>query len=207
MRERNARCPLRSRAQSLSEQEVPELNRQTVDFDQAPHGPSDGDLLARTAAGDRLAFRLLHQRYEAYAFWLARRVLGNPADAEDAVQEAWVKVFSRANADVPSERVRAWLRTVVVRCCLDHQRRLSRVPDGDEPAADLAEAGHGPGLRVDLERAVAALSGDLRTVVVLHDIEGLAHGEVAGLLHITAEASRSRLSRARRQLRRRLGRS
>ncbi len=163
--------------------------------------------MARTAAGDRLAFRLLHQRYEAYAFWLARRVLGSPADAEDAVQEAWVKVFSRANADVPSERVRAWLRTVVVRCCLDHQRRLSRVPDGDEPATDLAESGHGPGLRLDLERAVAALSGDLRTVVVLHDIEGLAHGEVAGLLHISAEASRSRLSRARRQLRRRLGRS
>ncbi len=202
MRERKARCPLRSRAQSLSEQEVPELNRQA-----APQGPSDGDLLARTAAGDRLAFRLLHQRYEAYAFWLARRVLGSPADAEDAVQEAWVKVFSRANADVPSERVRAWLRTVVVRCCLDHQRRLSRVPDGDEPAMDLAESGHGPGLRLDLERAVAALSGDLRTVVVLHDIEGLAHGEVAGLLHITAEASRSRLSRARRQLRRSLERS
>lgn len=202
MRERKARCPLRSRAQSLSEQEVPELNRQA-----APQGPSDGDLLARTAAGDRLAFRLLHQRYEAYAFWLARRVLGSPADAEDAVQEAWVKVFSRANADVPSERVRAWLRTVVVRCCLDHQRRLSRVPDGDEPATGLAESGHGPGLRLDLERAVAALSGDLRTVVVLHDIEGLAHGEVAGLLHITAEASRSRLSRARRQLRRSLERS
>ncbi len=202
MRERKARCPLRSRAQSLSEQEVPELNRQA-----APQGPSDGVLLARTAAGDRLAFRLLHQRYEAYAFWLARRVLGSPADAEDAVQEAWVKVFSRANADVPSERVRAWLRTVVVRCCLDHQRRLSRVPDGDAPATDLAETHHGPGLRMDLERAVAALSGDLRTVVVLHDIEGLAHGEVAGLLHITAEASRSRLSRARRQLRRSLGRS
>ncbi len=202
MRERKARCPLRSRAQSLSEQEVPELNRQA-----APQRPSDGDLLVRTAAGDRHAFRLLHQRYEAYAFWLARRVLGSPTDAEDAVQEAWVKVFSRANADVPSERVRAWLRTVVVRCCLDHQRRLRRVPDGDEPATDLAETGHGPGLRVDLERAVAALSGDLRTVVVLHDIEGLAHGEVAGLLHITAEASRSRLCRARRQLRRSLGRS
>ena len=186
----------------MSEQEVPELNRQT-----ALHRPSDGDLLARTAAGDRLAFRLLHQRYEAYAFWLARRVLGSPADAEDAVQEAWVKVFCRANVEVPSERVRAWLRTVVVRCCLDHQRRLRRVPDGDEPATDLAETGHGPGLRVDLERAVAALSGDLRTVVVLHDIEGLAHGEVASLLHITAEASRSRLSRARRQLRRSLGRS
>ncbi len=202
MRERKARCPLRSRAQSVSEQEVPELNRQT-----GPDGPSDGDLLARTAAGERLAFRLLHQRYEAYAFWLARRVLGSPADAEDAVQEAWLKVFSRANADVPSERVRAWLRTVVVRCCLDHQRRLRRVPDGDEPAKDLAGTGHGPGLKVDLERAVAALSGDLRTVVVLHDIEGLAHGEVAGLLHITAEASRSRLSRARRRLRRSLGRS
>jgi len=198
------RCPLRTRAQSLSKLEVPELNRQVVDFDQAQHAPSDGDLLARTAAGDRLAFRLLHQRYAAYAFWLARRILGSPADAEDAVQEAWVKVFSRAHAEVPSERVRAWLRTVVVRCCLDHQRRLSRVPDGDEPAADLAGSDHWPGLRVDLEREVAALPGDLRTVVVLHDIEGLAHGEVAGLLHITAEASRSRLSRARRRLRLRL---
>jgi len=120
------------------------------------------------------------------------------------VQEAWVKVFSRARADVPTAGVRAWLRTVVVRCCLDHQRRLRRVPAGEEMAADLAGRHHRPGLRVDLERAVAALPDELRTVVVLHDIEGLAHGEVAGLLHITAEASRSRLFRARRRLRRRL---
>jgi RNA polymerase sigma-70 factor (ECF subfamily) len=189
----------------VSKQEVLELNRPGSGSHQGSQGPEDGDLLARTAAGDRLAFRLLHQRYEAYAFWLARRVLASAADAEDVVQEAWVKVFSRANADVPSERVRAWLRTVVVRCCLDHHRRLTRVPDAAELAPDLAGPGHVPGLRLDLEKALAALPGELRRVVVLHDIEGLAHGEVAGLLHITAEASRSRLSRARRLLRRSLG--
>ncbi len=171
--------------------------------------PSDRDLLARTAAGDRFAFRHLHERYEAYLFWLARRVLGQAADAEDAVQEAWIKIFSRANHDIPDDRVRAWLRTVVVRCCIDAHRRgkrLAGIAEGMAPPGDVAGSGAPAtaGLRVDLERALVALSWDLRTVVVLHDVEGFSHSEVGECLQISEQASRSRLSRARKQLRDRL---
>jgi RNA polymerase sigma-70 factor (ECF subfamily) len=194
------RCPLRTRARIIEHEEATALNRHTVEAP-AHDGPSAGDLLARTAPGDRLAFQLLHRRYEAYAFWLARRILASPADAEDAVQDAWVKVFTRAHAALPTGRARAWLRTVVVRCCLDHKRRARREPAATELRGDLAGPSGSTVARMDLERALSCLEEDLRHVVVLHDIEGLAHGEVADLLNISAEASRSRLCRARRRLR------
>lgn len=202
--EREPRCPLTTEAQTKWWAEAADLSREPVKTASARQDRlSDGELLARTAAGDRSAFRQLHRRYEAYVFWLARRVLGQAAEAEDAVQEAWIKVFSRARQGVPAERVRAWLRTVVVRCCIDvhrRDRRVARLADAEAFLPDGA-AVSGPALRMDLERALAALSWDLRTVVVLHDVEGLSHGEVGEVLQISEQASRSRLSRARRRLR------
>jgi RNA polymerase sigma-70 factor (ECF subfamily) len=161
----------------------------------------------RTAGGDRLAFRLLHRRYEAYVLWLALRMVGWLQDAEDAAQEAWIKVFSRANDSLPEGRVRAWIRTIVVRCCLDHHRRRRRMAGSDDAGTfpeEMAGDFQAPGQRLDLERALQSLPWDLRSVVVLHDVEGMAHGEVGELLRISNEASRSRLSRARKQLRKRL---
>jgi RNA polymerase sigma-70 factor (ECF subfamily) len=134
-------------------------------------------------------------------------MVGRLQDAEDAAQEAWIKVFSRANDSLPEGRVRGWIRTIVVRCCLDHHRRRRRTvmtDDGGVFPEELAGEFQGPVQRLDLERALQSLPWDLRSVVVLHDVEGMAHGEVGELLQISNQASRSRLSRARKQLRKRL---
>lgn len=171
----------------------------------ARRAPSDGDLLLSTARGDREAFRLLHGRYEGYVLWLALRLSGRLPDAEDAAQEAWIKVFTGARGGIEADRVRGWLRTIVVRCCLDQRRRRRRAPAfADQVLAEnLPGAASAPADRLDLERAVLALPWDLRSPLVLHDVEGLRHAEIAVALGISEEASRSRLSRARRKLRRR----
>jgi len=165
----------------------------------------DVELVRRSAAGDREAFRLLHQRYEAYVFWLALRIVDSAADAEDAAQEAWLRVHDRAGELADPAGFRGWLRTIAVRCCLDLRRRARRSadPGGAEPLPEelAACAGAAPTVRLDLERGIRTLPAEGRAVLVLHDIEGLAHAEVGALLSITEEASRTRLSRARRALR------
>lgn len=172
-----------------------------------PSVPSEAELLGRVARGDRGAFQALFGRYEAYVHWLARRLGGSAAEAEDVAQEVWLRVYARAG-QFSGEVFRGWLRAIVIRCCLDHRRRRqARAADRTDPLGrDLPGAGDGtPLLRLHLEGALAALPEESRHVVVLHDIEGMGHAEIASRLGISEEASRTRLSRARRILRERLG--
>jgi RNA polymerase sigma-70 factor (ECF subfamily) len=168
----------------------------------------EGDLLLRVARGDRAAFQALFARHEGYVFWLVRRLAGSASDAEDLSQEVWLKVYDRARQFSGGEGFRGWLRTIVIRCCLDHRRRR-RAREGGQvntPAGDLMSTRPASApLRLDLERGLLALPEESRQVVVLHDVEGMGHAEIARALGISEEASRSRLSRARRALRERLG--
>ena len=182
-----------------------------VNLEAAPRGPAvavEGDLILRVARGDRAAFQDLFARHEAYVFWLVRRLAGSTADSEDLAQEAWLRVYSRARQFRGGEAFRGWLRTIVVRCCLDHRRRR-QARGGDRVEALQGEVAAGrpasPTLRLDLEQGLAALPEESRHVVVLHDVEGMGHAEIAQALGISEEASRSRLSRARQALRERLG--
>ena len=182
-----------------------------VTFETTPRAPTagvEGDLLVRVARGDRAAFQTLFARHESYVFWLVRRLAGSTADAEDLSQEVWLRVYARARQFSGGEAFRGWLRTIVIRCCVDLRRRRRarggdrvETPAGEPPASRPAP----PLLRLDLERGLAALPEESRQVVVLHDVEGMGHAEVARALGISEEASRSRLSRARRALRERLG--
>jgi len=182
-----------------------------VTLESTPRPPTagvEGDLLVRVARGDRAAFQALFARHERYVFWLVRRLAGPTAETEDLSQEVWLRVYSRARQFSGGEAFRGWLRTIVIRCCLDLRRRRQargggriETPAGEPPASRPAPAL----LRLDLERGLAALPEESRQVVVLHDVEGMGHAEIARALGITEEASRSRLSRARRALRERLG--
>jgi len=174
----------------------------------APTVGAEGDLILRVAQGDRAAFQALFARHESYVFWLVRRLAGSRVDADDLSQEVWLRVYSRARQFSGGEAFRGWLRTIVIRCCLDlRRRRHARGEDrvettaGEPPPTRPASAL----LRLDLERGLAALPEESRQVVVLHDVEGMGHAEIARALGISEEASRSRLSRARRNLRERLG--
>lgn len=162
----------------------------------------EGALLARfRRSGDEAAFRDLYGRRTPALYGLALRLTGGvESDAAEVVQEAWV----RAVRSLPRFRGRSsfgtWLAGIAVNCHRELVRR--RAPERDLPAALPAPpAGLDPADRITLERAVAALPTGYRTVLVLHDIEGYTHEEIAGMLSIRAGTCKSQLSRARRALR------
>jgi RNA polymerase sigma-70 factor, ECF subfamily len=148
------------------------------------------------------AFFRLYAAHAAGMYALAVRLLGNGdrGRAEDAVQEAWVRAITRLPTFRGDSALRTWLCGIVVNCC----RELMRGPTFVEETDPTGTAGP-PETQIDVERALRSLPGGYRAVLVLHDIEGHTHDEIAGLLGIEAGTSKSQLSRARAALRRMLG--
>lgn len=135
-----------------------------------------------------------------YAF--ALRLQGDADEANDVVQEAWLRALRGLGGFTWKSALRTWLSGIVLNCC--RERWVAR-GESLEIAPDLASAADDHAdLRVDLERAIAALPTGYRTVVVLHDIEGYTHEEIAAQLGVEPGTSKSQLARARRDLRRRL---
>jgi len=166
----------------------------------------DRDLVERyLRTRDEAAFLGLYRNHTPALLGLASRLCaGELSAAEEIVQEAWV----RAARSLPSfrweSRLQTWLSGVVVNSWRDRararerevasERELEAFPERDVPASE----------RLDLERAVAGLPQGFRAVLVLHDVEGFTHAEIASLLGIEAGTSKSQLARARQAVRRRL---
>jgi RNA polymerase sigma-70 factor (ECF subfamily) len=132
---------------------------------------------------------------------------GNEGDAEDAVQETWSRAVGRLSTFRWEAALGTWLSAILIRHCHERRRRRSSEAPPFDDVADTAV--DDPTLialadRVDLARAVAALPEGYRFVLVLHDIEGYTHEEIATLAGIEVGTSKSQLSRARRSVRRRL---
>lgn len=166
-------------------------------------GAGDDDreaVQAFLARRDEASFLVLYRRHTPYLYRLALRLLaGRRAEAEDAVQETWLRAAARLGTFRGEAALRTWLAGFTVNCC----RELLRAP-GAATAADHVRAVAFAGPDVDLERAIAALPAGYREVLVLHDLEGYTHEEIAARLEITAGTSKSQLSRARRALRERI---
>jgi RNA polymerase sigma factor (sigma-70 family) len=163
-------------------------------------------LIRGVLAGDEHAFRELYRVHARGLYLLALRLTrGVDADAEDVVQEAWRRAVGSLARFEGRSALRTWLGSIVVRCALEKNRANGRGPaaSGVEPAAGAAEGR--AFRRLDLERAFALLPEGFRTVLVLHDLEGYRHGDIAKLLGITEGTSKSQLSRARARMRELLG--
>lgn len=168
------------------------------------HGivPSDSRLIRRFLRGDEHAFRVLHARHSPRLRAVLRRVLGRDNDdLDDIVQDTWL-ASCRA---MPSYRGESafftWLATVGIRAA--YRRALREDPAGAPNADDLeAPPSPDPLAAVDLERALAKLPARERAVVILHDVEGFNHDEIAVQLDVAAGTSRNTLMRARATLRR-----
>jgi RNA polymerase sigma-70 factor (ECF subfamily) len=158
---------------------------------------TDADLLARRFETDRARLRAI-----------AYRMLGSRTDAEDAVQEAWLRLSRAGDAGV--ENLGGWLTTVVARVCLDmlRVRRARREESADEAVPRLAAAADaeqeallaesvGLAMLVVLDR----LTPSERVAFVLHDMFDLPFEEIAGIVGRSADASRQLASRARRRVR------
>jgi RNA polymerase sigma-70 factor (ECF subfamily) len=151
--------------------------------------------------GDEAAFRTLFRRHSPSLYALARRLMGgSTADAEDAVQETWIRACRRFASFRWDSALKTWLAAILVNRCRELRRQVisnREAPPLNQPGIDPADGA----LRVDLERAIAELPDGYRNVVVLHDIEGYTHEDIAKLLDIDAGTSKSQLFRARRALR------
>ena len=169
--------------------------------------PTDTDLLDAFARdGSDRSFLALYDRHAAAMYALAYRLMGaREADAADALQEAWLRAIPRLPTFRRESSLRTWLCGFIVNCCRERFRGPLFEEITDEASVSSVRSSE---LRVletiDLERALASLPPGARTVVILHDIEGYTHDEIAGALGIDPGTSKSQLSRGRAALRRRL---
>ncbi len=172
---------------------------------------SDEALMARVARGDEPAFRQLARRHLPAAVALARRVLGNAADAEDVAQEAMLRVWVNAPRWQPLALFRTWFRRIVVNLCLDRKRRapwveLEAAGEIADPAADAGEAIERSERDELVQAAIARLPERQRIAVVLTYNEGLSNAEVADALDTSVSAVETLLVRGKQNLRRALAR-
>ncbi|QMW23647.1 RNA polymerase sigma factor [Sandaracinobacteroides saxicola] len=176
----------------------------------APPLPSE-DLLALAAAGDRAAFSTLAARLAAPALTAATRILGNAAHAEDAVQDALVRLWREAGRfDRTRGAFPAWWRRLLMNICLDSRRRLRPVSPLDD-AADVADPAPSPEHRAQaadsalrVQAAMATLPPRQRAALLLFHGEGCTMAEIADALDTTPKAIEGLLTRARSDLRARL---
>jgi RNA polymerase sigma-70 factor, ECF subfamily len=171
---------------------------------------NDEALMARVARGDQLAFRELARRHLPSALALARRILGNAADAEDVAQEALLRVWSNAPRWQPLAKFRTWLTRVVVNLCLDRKRRAPWVAleaagdivDPTPSAVEQAEHDERDGL---VNAAIGDLPARQRTAIILTYSEGMSNAQVAEVLDTSVSAVETLLVRGKQNLRRALG--
>jgi RNA polymerase sigma-70 factor (ECF subfamily) len=171
--------------------------------------PSDERSLVLAAQhGEREAFSMLVRTHERRAYAVARAIVVNHEDAEDAVQEAFLHAYRALDRFLPDQAFGAWLHRIVANAALDITRRR-KVRDAEElpesvasPFRDPAESSE---LRRRLQDALATLPARQRSVIVLHDVEGFKHAEIGAMLGIPEGTARSDLHYARSHLRGVLG--
>ena len=174
----------------------------------AGSNPEDAALAAACRAGDLHAYERLYRLQGARMRNLARNLLGTQSDAEDAVQETFLKVQRSITSFRGQSSFVTWTFRILVNTCHDlrrsRMRRKEFVPDEREDAAMPVEArapgGH-PSLKLALERAIAALTQQQRNVFLLYEVEGFHHAEIAAMLEITETASKNTLFQAKKNLR------
>ena len=152
---------------------------------------------------DEGAFRSLYRRHTPALLGLAARLAGGRrGEADEIVQEAWLRAAPALASFRWSSSLKTWLSGFVVNVWRERFRSSGREEFALRDASDPADpAPSAPIERIDLERAVAALPGGYRAVLVLHDVEGFTHEEIAGRLGIEAGTSKSQLARARQAMR------
>lgn len=180
-----------------------------------PEGIGDAQLAARVASGDGAAFELLMRRHNRRLYRIALSVLGNAADAEDALQEAYLAAY-RAIASFRGESsLVTWLSRLVLNHCIARRRKALRrdnivriVPEDDDAGDAMDVDAETPDralvraeLREVLERKVEALPEAFRTVFMMRCVEELSVEETARLLDIPEATVRTRHFRARSLLR------
>jgi RNA polymerase sigma-70 factor (ECF subfamily) len=170
---------------------------------QSPH--NDAALIDAIRRGDAGSREALYHKFKRRVYALAVRIVGT-ADAEEVAQEAFIRIFRGLAKFRGDAALATWIYRLAVNAALSHRSR--RPPPAEADGAEQAaaqpdvEPAHGDAvLRARIERALAKLPTGYRTVIVLHDVEGLEHEEVASILGCHVGTSKSQLHKARARLR------
>jgi RNA polymerase sigma factor (sigma-70 family) len=172
--------------------------------------PDDSALAAACQAGDLRAFERLYRQHAARMKSMARNLLGTTSDAEDAVQETFLKIQRSISSFRGQSSFATWSFRILINTCYDARRSRMRKkevsqdePEGAEsaPRPEPRAPGSHPSLRLALERAVGQLTRQQREVFLMYEVEGLRHSEIAAVLEISETASKNTLFQAKKNLR------
>ena len=176
--------------------------------------PSDEEIVARVLGGEKALFEILVRRYNQRLYRVALGILGDDGEAEDVMQDAYVRAYTHLGQFAGAARFATWLTRIAVYEALARARRRRRVVEIDampEPKRetlapsterDPEEKAIGRDLLAVLEAAIRSLPPTYRPVVLLRDVEGLSTAEVAYGLGLSEPVVKTRLHRGRALLRR-----
>ena len=192
---------------------LPSPNR--VNAPQSPKSATEAEAIRLAQAGDAAAFEHLYQLHGRRVYALCLRMVGNPSDAEDLMQEAFLQLFRKIGTFRGESAFSTWLHRMTVNVVLMRLRKktlpaasLEETTEPDEETGGPRKDIGAPDLRlsgavdrVNLERSIEKLPPGYRTVFVLHDVQGFEHNEIAGIMGCSVGNSKSQLHKARTRLR------
>ena len=173
-------------------------------------------LVRRVQGGELDAFEELVRAHEKTVYNLALRMTGNPQDAEDMAQEAFLKAYRSLPEFRGESKFSVWLYRIVSNVCLDHLRKQSRRPsssltmeddDGEEQQYDVPDESASPEklleqklTREAVQRGLNQLPDEQRQILLLRELRGLSYEEIGEALGLEAGTVKSRIFRARKRL-------
>ena len=182
----------------------------------------DKQLVQQAAAGDAAAFETLVERYQQQVYHLALRMVNNEADAQDLAQEAFIRAWRGLGSFQFTSQFSTWLYRLTSNICIDFLRAqkrrkvvsLTMLRDDEDSQWDLPDDDPLPEQqmiareeRQALERAFAALDPEFRQILTLRIVNGCSYQQISQILGIAEGTVKSRLSRAREQLRKKMAAS
>lgn len=162
--------------------------------------PSDPDLVRRFQHGQEQAFSLLMERHERRVYNLAYRMLGNPEDARDATQEAFLSCFRHLSRFRGDSAFSTWLHRIALNACYDALRRRRDTTSLEGRTVDpmpVADHADRAAATTDVQRALLRVPPDFRAVLVMHELQDLPLEDIAATLGLPVGTVKSRLHRGR----------
>jgi RNA polymerase sigma-70 factor, ECF subfamily len=165
-----------------------------------PDNTTDAELVDECKRGNVRAFERLYSLHSPRMKSLAFRLVGSRADAEDAVQDAFLKVYRAVQGFDGHSAISTWMFRILINCCYDLMRKQQRQPEAPM-LQDVPSHSKTP-LKIALERALSQINERPRLVFLMFEVEGLRHSEIAAILQVPEGTSRSWLFEAKRELKR-----
>jgi RNA polymerase sigma-70 factor (ECF subfamily) len=167
-----------------------------------PDNPTDAQLVESCRRGDLRAFEHLYTMHSPKMKSLAFHLLNSRSDAEDAVQETFLKVHKAMGTFQANSALSTWIYRILINCCYDALRKRQRLAEKPMPGQFSTDSKLP--LKIALERAILALNERQRLVFLMFEVEGLKHSEIAGVLEVPEGTSRAWLFEAKLALKKML---